>query len=777
MSTTTEENKKLNKKPTNEKKNKNRRQGQVSAKKRGPKNKKLNVTSIGERKYLDDNLRKWLSGKTTEPHALYSAKLLRTIATLYPTTGSVGAVDTGSNILDRSFNSEIKVKVPLSISAIYGWACGFMSYAYKQGYLQVCAQNNNTNYPAFAWNFIVEQLIAAANNQITASTSKDKIPIAMRDIIAALIPKKGITFPQGSLSYSWDVPTSPMPVFEISYPQSTSLTGGYYRMYEATTTVNSGGYTIMAAPGGSYSSEIGAIAFNDVAGFLQQKNSSKGYTGVTLVPTIYEKSPLYRSPACFAFNSTVLGDGDVGGAFNAVVSLELPRIDHPQFSVFTVGNQKVANTRAFNTHHPNGGDANYLSVQQLTASSADDCKNKLYPVFKPVDIFEIIHRYALILADIFQKAANDTTITMQYPNLGMTGIDFCIMIYQQLMWYYADTQISCQSVLPYRGSSVQFTPFIIDSISQGSDSSQTIKVPKYFNMNLQALSARVLCTTVNPKFGTSVQFNKRKWIPMWGQYTDWSFEPKDYFYNKGEDAIPIFLDTTDTFNLYLGMYNQDIINMGSSPKIFQNIALHNKIVSTYSPYIQELDPITKEPGASIFEVIGETLVLKETQKKLKKKDSKVVLKSKGKEKEVTIVVKDKVIIANTSQKPVISEVSEITKNFVKPEIQEFVPSGGSSGSISPQTWEVYSHECYLANGGNQNPGGDNDLMDLEVIRLGMVSNCTKNRGGDDTLAVKIAEHFDDTGKGGLLDTLATVSGSVLQAFVGTAPLVAKMMTV
>lgn len=774
MSTITEEKKKNNKRLIG--KNNKKRQGQISSKKRGPKNKKPSVTNIAERKYLDENLKRWLSGKTTEPHALYSAKLLRTIATLYPTTGSVGAVDTGSNILDRSFNSEIKVKVPLSISAIYGWACGFMSYAYKQGYLQVCAENNNTNYPAFAWNFIVEQLIAAANNQLTASTSKDKIPIAMRDIIAALIPKKGIPFPQGALSYSWDVPTSPNPFFEIPYPQSTSPTGGQYRMYEATTTVNSGGYTVMAPPSGSYTSELGAIAFNDVAGFLQQKNSSKGYTGVTLVSTSYDKSPLYRSPACFAYNSTVLGDGDVGGAFNAVVSLELPRIDHPQFSVFTVGNQKTANVRAFNSHHPNGGDGNYLSIQQLTANSADDCKNKLYPVFKPVDIFEVIHRYALVLADVFQKAANDTTITMQYANLGMTGIDFCIMMYQQIMWYYSDTQISCQSVLPYRGSSVQFTPFIIDSISQGCDSSQTIKVPKYFNMNLQALTARVLCTTVNPKFGTSVQFNKRKWIPMWGQYTDWSFDPKDYVYTKGEDSIGIFLDTTDTFNLYLGMYNQDIINMGSSPKIFQNIALHNKIVSTYSSYIQELDPITKEPGASIFEVIGETLVLKETQKKLNKND-KVLSKGKEKKKEVTIVIKDKVVIANTSQKPVISEVSEITKNFVKPEIQEFAPSGGASGSISPQTWEVYSHEAYLAGGGNQNPGGDNDLMDLEVLRQGMVSNCTKNRGGDDTLAVKIAEHFDDTGKGGLLDTLATVSGSVLQAFVGTAPLVAKMMTV
>jgi hypothetical protein len=521
----------------------------------------------------------------------------------------------------------------------------------------------------------------------------------------------------------------------------------------------------------TYTSDVGAVAFNSMAAFMASVRPGNGYSGLALVSGDVSKSKMIRSVSAFALNSVVLGDGNVGGSFNALASLELPRVEHPLFSVFTVATKN--NFRTFNSHHPTGGDGNYLAAVQMNAPSAKTCHNKIYPIFKPIDIYEFIHRFALVLVDVFQKAFNDSDIKMEYTTLDMNINDFSILLYQQIMLSFADSQLRVQSMLPYRGAvSNQFTPFILDTCQAGNSANGALKLPKFMNLNIQGLRPRSLATTINPKNGKSVQYNQRHWLPVWGQYTDWRFVQDDYFYiGPNGDKVFIFSSTGDTINLYTNTINNTVVDMGNSPLIFVNLRKLNRILSTYSPYIQELETINNEPGPAIFEVIGETMILKEVAEKNSdvKKEKDSASKSSKSKKAPKITIKDKVVVAVTSQKPVISEIYTQLYTFVKPEVLLFTPSPGQSGVITTQSWQIYSHESNIAQAGSQT-STDNEYLSIDEIRKDYVSNCTKNRGGDNAAIVDIAKHFDAQGNAGLLDNIAGISNTVLQSFVGLAPL-------
>jgi hypothetical protein len=724
----------------------------------------LDPVKVSGAKQFGQDMQKWLNGRPTDESAKAAVKIVKAAFSIHPGLNTQSAANLKSTVLNRAFNSQIKLKVPISEGSLYGWAAGFISAVYRNGYQAYCAANQTPDNPFLAFNYILLQLVAAVQNKLTDNSSVSKIPVAYRDVIAALLPKV-VSFPQGEIAYSWSIANIPTPLTMFNYP--VGATANYpYRLFVPDDSLTAG-YNNLSPPATPYTADLGAEAFNDVVSFIESSQLDKTYSGVTLVDKRWSDSDLFTSISAFNYVSSVIGEANDGGSMNTLVSSELPFISHPSFSVFTNGGASTAtNVRAFNSHRPSGGDGNYLAYRQLVNARAKDNKNKNYPVFKFIDFYEIASRVAYMLVEAFQKYANDTTFKMEYTDIQMSSSDFLIMLWHQLMWFFVESQIGSQSVQPYRGATpnISMIPYTIDSGYTGSDTQALILVPKYLNMNLQALTARDVNPSINPRTKTVVSTNVRHYIPALSQYANATFNEKIYSYLGQSGTVSIFSGSADSIDLLSKTVNSTAVDLCNSPKIFQNIAKYNAVMTALSPYIQKLEKLSRESGTAIFTVIGQTHILKEVIENDKKKNKK-----DGKKK-VEITLEEKKISAISSQYAVVNEVYEITGPFIRPEIMLYTPPGsGSSGTITDRTWRVYAHEAFLMSGGTPTQQ-QTELLNIVDVIPNWVAYCVKNRDASDDTAITMQEHFDKEGDGGLLDVIEMAAGTVVGSAVQMLPL-------
>jgi hypothetical protein len=681
-----------------------------------------------------------------------------------------------------SASGAMKIVIPVDMEPFYAISISLISYALQKGWRQFVMNSGASNaidiiYFAFVFVF---KLLSSAADASTFDAPKVGIPDFLLDIIAAITPCTGNQIGSGTVGYSWLLqgPSTLPPSDGFDFP-ATGTQYGKYHFGVAGSGALVGGYDPMVFPTATYSAESGAEAYSNLVTFLNDRTKGYrvrgNYKPFALKDYEVEKSPLSRSASAFSTNSMIVGGGVSGGYPYSLASNEV-YIQHPKFVVFAAN---VALDRGFRNYHVAGGDATYLPCSLINQLYKKEIKNPNNPCFKPVDFFEIADRVARFVAALFQLIYDDDGFVNKPVNLGMTSLDFLILMRHVLAGVFGATQYGVQSMRFYPNSNDDFIPFIVNPGTSSSATQHSIKFPIFLTENFNALRPRSAYVNFNPATGKLVRSNPKAWVPVLGQYTAAFFNEKVYTYTptEGGSDVEVFLPgTISSYNLVDGRINDTFVDLDTSPKISALYDIWNNHMTTLSTYIQAPTDLSGDPGCPILSVIGDTFMLekykfedkvKSDSSKVKNNNNAIRLKKKSVE-EPEITVYSKKLVARICQQIPLNEVDAIKRVFVNPEYL-ILDSQTSIGDIEVTTMQSLNTEPWRINEGQRFPSSDSGTYtDMETLRDLQVANCVKNRSADNTTQVKIILRLLEMSRGGIFgDMAATLVGDLTYTGVKT----------
>jgi len=661
-------------------------------------------------------------------------------------------------------NNLVSVTVDFDLNAFIGVVSAAMARSYSAGYLEYIMQQgpNFNSYPYFAARYFNDLLVSVVTT--TDSIPKFKIPIWIRDLLAALSPKTNVKFASGSISFKARIGNQQSDFSRYVYP---SIQGNAFQFLNFcnTSTVSSGGYLVMDNISTNYQELIGAQAFKDWCTFMESKQSNIAgdYAPWKLVDATLDDSPLRNSVTTYAFSSALIGQGQGIGAWSSMISLEVfPR--EPKFAVFCLN---APNRRGFRGYHAMGGDSNYLVGSILNQAYTKEYKSKNYPVMKCVDFFEVAQRYLMLLQTVMTRAKADAQV--KTPDaIPMTLNDFLVLLRCALMENFSGSQYQIQSIWDKIGQTDMFIPYLCGSNTAPRGSSIQFPGPLLFVENMKSLRGRRVYSNVIPGKDKLDLHSPRYYLPILGQYKTapvWTTD--DWQYTNGEGDAPMFTGTGDPVSLVDGSLNGTWLNVANSPVIQTNAAAFSKFWDSIKSYIEKPAILTPEPGINAFELITMTALVDEyvdnnkvvPQKKKEKCDSdedmEIVIKKKPKKRSPMVSIEKKGLMAVTSQQPFLESMWQIQSMCVLPEMTVHITSS-DTGSINHDTLRVVNVEpntifVSAVTGQNASP---TSLVNYSSLRSKYVSAMVKSFNAEDSELTSNLMKLSDQGRGNLFNSIA-----------------------
>jgi len=591
----------------------------------------------------------------------------------------------------------------------------------------------------------------------------------MNDILGALAPKS-IPFRNGSISYQLSG-INPAP------QDSITLDGGLnYYMY-----VRSGSYigvwATQVAPGPYNATQIADFYTNAVNAIAKKTPHLQAVRNVEL------SSMFLRDGSAFVQVSPYFGQGAGVGSPYQSVELEVPFMSR-LLGTFQAYN--TINPRASRFFLPSTGDSisNY-GLGLLGDFPVSRYKGALPPIYKFLDITEFIHSlmvaYIAAITAYFEinpKIESDV-FAMLTGGLGCTYTQFLIMVRQQLLWVFSDSQNIAQALCPQVGTGA-FQAFLCGSNCYPKNPSVLMRVPATLNENIRQLQ---MCAYKYVTKNYPSDNNEVRYIPVWGAFRN--SVPIQYNVVWDSVSYPVFaIESTDPYtpSIFDGTSGSNVVDFNESGVLTNIVSLWNQIttytVSQYASLVPiggdarggallqytrmvQFDSASKD--LSMYRLIprhyDQFIVYKDVEiPSLEKRNSKKDLKEYKKIKMFNppgSTIYTEYTLAITGRLPITPTFKQYVADLILPVIE--IASTSAIPSIN-QVQTAYQ-EPYSTKPGNNEIVFDNRA---EEIFNGIPNMVVKSAGKLTELSAFI-EELSKQQQGGFLNQLFTLGGPLIGA--------------
>jgi len=416
----------------------------------------------------------------------------------------------------------------LTIDSLQWLVSGYLSKAFERGFQ---AGASTPNVPLFAQTFMINLLANYAQDLPVPVT---ELPYWLLSLGHAISPKS-VPFGQGKVSYTFTLEgtfplTAPLPfnqpIGAIVYPYK------YIYGNPSGATINS--FPVAADPGGTYSDQAGASAFQELCQFMQNNNTSKELEASRMVPSS-AKTSFLEDVSVFALFTQAEGLGATGGGggIYGQLQLEVP-IFHPILALFASGMDTTVPafaTRCFNWALPISGDPCLLGAMMSSCLTEGQLSARRNHRFKAIDFLEFGDVVAQWVQQIVQALLNDSmTYTGQTPAAvvlatacPITLQEMLLLLRNTIMGAFKDSQSAVQGIYPFppvNAGDKEFVPYTASS-STCSLNTLDMHLPIPLIENIRALTSRVITHAKNPD-------DVIWYLPVLGQYNGDKLDNADY---------------------------------------------------------------------------------------------------------------------------------------------------------------------------------------------------------------------------------------------------------
>jgi len=421
---------------------------------------------------------------------------------------------------------EISVTVPIDANSFLGIWIAQISLAQVRG----------QSMPYAAYQAYYSDLYSLATSGVGTAITRLQY---FNDILADIVPKN-VPFRDGSIYFSWtNLPGLPGPALP-------AVGGLYYYMY-----VNEGAFlgvwaTQVAPPvygpgdiTNTYVKYIDALAGN--------RQHNKAVRDVPL-------GARYKNDAsAFARASAYYGRGIGVGAPYESVELEVVFKSNMLATLVSYMPMQPRSSRYLS--YSSGDSCSNWGIGALDVWNTSFYDGAVAPIYKFLDLNEVSHLLISALVEALQNYVNKNpelssyTIGQLTGGLGCTWSQWLIMLRQQILWMFADSQCIAQCLSPQVATGA-FTAFLCGSNCFPAMPSVLLNVPIVINENLKMLK---MCLRPYQTKNFNSPRNHITHIPVWGTFA--GNEPEQYFYVLYDNPIPVFLPEIDdpyTPNLFDG---------------------------------------------------------------------------------------------------------------------------------------------------------------------------------------------------------------------------------
>jgi len=510
--------------------------------------------------------------------------------------------------------------------AIAGVSIEYVSRAIQHGFLAVVDQPNKA-YGAANW------IYQTLNNAIIGSTPKIQNGPKWLVQLCKCLSRKQARLAMGQVSYTPALDVTPNSIIVPELPVGPSQYGYEY----AFTVPNQSGATpvdgfpvadIATLPG-----DFGEDAWQQLVQFNSDpKNQQEG-----TIPFSTEMRAAEKMTSTFAVNFDNMGGGmGATGGYWSLCGAESP-VFAPILSAFGASGddeEVPPSDRVANYSRRTSGDSllmtNMVSQVPIHAWEIDR------PVhLHSIDFMEfgtvLASWSALLVTNFLQDPSNVTTVDGQITDQSLacplTLQEFLLLLRNEMMMMFKDSQTSVQSLYPLQPTSLtdnQFVAFLA-SASSCSISGSGIKLPITIVENMRALTARWL------KFGKK-SHQVEYWWPVLGKYLLDQLSTADYTFQSTiggtTHSFPVF---TTAPQVSTKTYEQDgkekwavgleapidlvdgycssasrYVFINSTTRLGQLAQIWNQWVVRFEKYADPLITVGTENGPSALSSIGMT---------------------------------------------------------------------------------------------------------------------------------------------------------------------------
>jgi len=507
-------------------------------------------------------------------------------------------------------NGKIPVVYALQDVTLWGICNSMISFALCAGYRQENQGTALQNSPWLAANYLYNTLLNVVQGK-TYDINTIKVPLWLRDLVAAITPKSNTVFNSGSIQYAWTL-KNPNALIGPNQFYPTFQGSNYFYYANDTTALGYAGCPVMSLTSVAYTSDLGAAAWENLVTYFEKVANTawKGeYKPWSKVDMKIEDSPLQNSNAAFAFVSQVWGVGQQGGFVSSLASSQVYN-QHPKFSRFVDPTQKVV--EGYRNHKAISGDTNSLFGEMMLQYSAKEYSNKSYMVFKYIDFFEIADRILRAMM-VSLSIAKVTTFTPFFE-----GSEYLIMLHAILMKGFRHNYIG-QTLWPYYTKSPSdFNPFLSNCATVSGEAYLSMTLPLFICENLKALLPRAVFP--DKLRNGNINKNSIRWyMPILGQYNDNEFDFKSYTYTDPGGATQFFFTGPgDAINLVDGtnQNNNDVLDIANAQAIDALTRKWNNFMTLISAAVQQPASATFDPAINALQVITMTNVVEQIMEKV-----------------------------------------------------------------------------------------------------------------------------------------------------------------
>jgi len=588
----------------------------------------------------------------------------------------------------------------------------------------------------------------------------------MSDIFGALAPKS-IPFRNGSISYQLSG-INPVPQDSISFDGGLN----YYMYVPGGPSL---GVWATQVPPPVYTATQIADYYTLAINALAKKTPH-----LQVLRNVELTNMFIRDGSAFVQVSPYFGQGAGVGSPYQSVELEVPFLSH---LLGTLQAYNVVNPRSSRFLRASTGDSisNY-GLGLLADFPVNKYKGALSPMYKFLDITEVIHSlmisYVAAVTAYLEKSniIEPDVFTMLTNGLGCTYTQFLIMLRQQILWWFADSQCLAQGLCPQTGSGA-FQAFLCGSNCYPKNPSVLMKIPMSLNENLRQL---VMCAYQYQTKNYQSSNNEVRYIPVWGAFK--GSVPIQYNIVWNSINYPVFeVPTEDPYtpDIFDGTSGSSVVDFNESALLSNITASWNEVVTYVTDQYASLVTIggdarggallqytrlvqfaTLEKDVTMFKRIprhyDQFITIKDVEvPNLERKNSKKEFKKVKTYNPPGSTIYAEYTLGITSRLPISPTFKEYTPDLILPVIEiasdESIPS---INQVQTSYQEPYSSK----------PGVNVIVFDnrAQEIYDGLPNMVTKTAGKKTELSM----YFDELSRlneGGFLSQLFTLGGPLIGA--------------
>jgi hypothetical protein len=527
------------------------------------------------------------------------------------------ALPTTSNLLMKNVVDSAIVECEIPHSRLCAPILSVILHAVGMGVLSEPTFDENPNYIAYAYKYACTLLTRFLNGQLA---DVSVIPKWLNVLFQALKATE-IKFKGGMIKYRFKTDTDTGSDWQFRVSNRTGsqeyfatlgviLNAGNQRLNDIVRRVDPPSYS-------NYSEDLGSAALNAIAVYMSKQDTDM-YELVAVHDNIFS-----HDSSAFATTKTTNYSGGgysgLGGA-HFLLSNEVP-IKFPIFSAFNTVEAldgRVANfTRTFS------GDGLYLGYSLSSILRFEQMNHKAKPIFKCIDVNEIIDVYARTLIKsietrvgttegqaLAQHGASEVVKKYQCP---LTFWEFSLMIINTLRANIGQ-QIGAQGIYPEMSGNNTFVPLAsgVGTIAYGDQSSMLW--PAMLHTNVLALnSVQVLESRQGP-------LNPTFYVPVLGKIPSLDLSAAEYTFKYYEEADKDDIGTAPLFAINPNETNISLID-GKSASNFYNIgdpvltqeyaqAFNEYLTMNLSDTLLNLGSLGADLGAASLRMLGITRHIK-----------------------------------------------------------------------------------------------------------------------------------------------------------------------